>query len=136
METGTLFCLIGDPNRIEAVAVVDQSDVERIAVGERAEVKLDQAAGAVIQGRVTEIAEVNVDVAPRPLAKTGDLPSRTDQSGVARPLSASYQVRIRLEASNRTILIGARGACRIHAPPESLLVRVRRWLRGSFHFPG
>ena len=106
LETGTLFCLIGDPQRIEAVAVVDQADIDRIRVGEQVEVKIDQAAGAIIAGTVTEIAEVDVEVAPRQLAKTGDLASRTDAAGIARPLSASYQVRIVLAADDHAILLG------------------------------
>jgi len=81
-----------------------------------------------------EAAEVDVDVAPRPLAKSGDLPSRTDASGVTQPLTASYQVRISLDAGDRTILLGAPGRVRIHCPAESILARARRWLRGSFHF--
>ncbi len=135
LETGTLFCLIGDPQRIEAVAVVDQADIDRIRVGEQVEVKIDQAAGAIIAGTVTEIAEVDVEVAPRQLAKTGDLASRTDAAGIARPLSASYQVRIALAADDHAILLGAPGRVRIHCPAESILTRVSRWLRGSFHFP-
>ncbi|HEY4308869.1 MAG TPA: HlyD family efflux transporter periplasmic adaptor subunit [Pirellulales bacterium] len=133
-ETGTLLCLIGDPRRTVAVAIVDQADVDRIAVGERVDVKIDEAAGLVVPGTVVEIAEVDVDVAPRPLAKSGDLPSRTDASGVTRPLTASYQVRISLDAGDRTILLGAPGRVRIHCPAESIMARARRWLRGSFHF--
>jgi putative peptide zinc metalloprotease protein len=135
LETGTMFCLIGDTHQVEAVAVVDQSDVERIAVGQRAEVKLDQAAGAVLWGTISEIAEIDVDVAPRQLAYGKDLPTRTDSAGLARPLSASYQVRIELDATDRPILLGAPGRVRIHAPAESLLGRINRWLRGTFHFP-
>jgi putative peptide zinc metalloprotease protein len=135
LETGTLFCLIGDPHQVEAVAVVDQSDVERIAVGQRAEVKLDQAAGAVLWGTITEIAEIDVDIAPRQLASGKDLPTRKDSAGMARPLSASYQVRIELDATDRPLLLGAPGRVRIHAPAESLLGRINRWLRGTFHFP-
>jgi len=135
LETGTLFCLIGDPQRIEAVAIVDQADVDRLALGQRAEVKLAQAAGDIINGTVTEIAEVDVDVAPTSLAKTGDVASRTDATGQVRPLSASYQVRVALDPGERTLLLGAPGRVRIHAAPQSLLARVWRRLRGSFHFP-
>jgi putative peptide zinc metalloprotease protein len=135
LEVGTLVCLIGDPQRVEAVAMVDQADVDRLAVGERVDVKVDQAAGTILLGTVTEIAEVDVDIAPRRLAKTGELATRTDTSGIARPLSASYQVRIALDATDRTLLVGAPGRVRIHCPAESVVARVRRWLRGSFHFP-
>jgi putative peptide zinc metalloprotease protein len=134
LQTGTLFCLVGDPHSTEAVAIVDQSDVERVAVGQRAEVKLDQRAGPVLWGTVTEIAEIDVDVAPRQLAYNGELPVRKDDSGLARPLSASYQVRIELDAGDHRLLMGAPGRVRIHAPGESLAGRLRRWLRGTFHF--
>ncbi|HVU88537.1 MAG TPA: HlyD family efflux transporter periplasmic adaptor subunit [Pirellulales bacterium] len=134
LEVGTLFCLIGDPQRVEAVATVDQADIDRLAVGERVDIKVDQAAGTILLGTVKEVAEVDVDIAPRRLAKTGELATRTDSTGIARPLSASYQVRIVLDTTDRTVLLGAPGRVRIHCPAESVVARVRRWLRGSFHF--
>ena len=135
LETGTLVCLVGDPRHVEAVAIIDQSEVGRLVLGQRAEVKIDQAAGAVIEGKITEIAEVDADVAPKSLAKTGEVASRTDVVGQARPLSASYQVRVTLAATERTLLLGAPGRVRIHAEPESLLARLWRRVRGSFNFP-
>jgi putative peptide zinc metalloprotease protein len=134
LATGTLLCLVGDPQRLEAVAIVDQSDVERIAVGARAELKIDEAAGEVFAGTVREVAEIDVDVAPRQLAYGGDLPVRRDDSGVARPLVASYQVRVEIDPHGRKLLLGAPGRVKIHAAGESLLARMRRWLRGTFHF--
>jgi putative peptide zinc metalloprotease protein len=134
LDTGTLFCLVGDPHSTEAVAIVDQADVERVVVGQRAEVKLDQGAGAVVWGTVAEIAEIDTDVAPRQLAYNGELPVRKDDSGAARTVSASYQVRIALDAGHGDLRLGAPGRARIHAHGESLLGRLRSWLRGTFHF--
>ena len=113
LEAGTLFCLVGDPRRVEAVAIVDQSDVERIAVGARAELKFDQAAGEILSGTVTEVAELDVDVAPRQLAYGGELPVRKDNSGVARPLTASYQVRVELDPHDCKLLLGTPGRVKI-----------------------
>ena len=129
-----MFCLVGDPRHLEAVAIVDQSDVQRIAIGARAELKFNQAAGEIISGTVTEVAEIDVDVAPRQLAYGGELPVRTDDSGVARPLAASYQVRVEIDSLDRHLLLGAPGRVKIHAAGESLFARARRWLRGTFHF--
>jgi len=134
LETGTLLCLVGDPRNSEAVAIVDQADVERIAVGQRAEVKLDQSAGEILWGTVAEIAEIDLRVAPRTLAYAGGLPVRRDSSGAARPLSASYQVRVKLDPDQSPLLLGAPGRVRIHARPESVFTRWHRWLRGTFHF--
>ncbi len=135
LETGTLYCLIGDPRHIELVAMVDQADVERLAVGDRALVKLDQAAGETLWANVVEIAAMDLTVAPRQLVYGGELAARKDAAGVARPLSATYQVKLALDDHAQRLLLGARGRARIYAAPESVLGRVRRWLRGTFHFP-
>lgn len=135
LDTGTLFCLIGDPERVEAVAIVDQADVERIVAGQRALLKLDESAGDTLEATVTQIAEVDLKVAPRQLAFGGELPVHKDAAGVPRPATASYQVRLALEPAAQTLLLGSRGRVKIYAASESLLVRARRWLREAFHFP-
>lgn len=134
LETGTLFCLIGDPRRVEAVAIVDQADVERIRVGQRAEIKLDESAGETVWSTVTDVAEIDLAVAPRQLVYGGELPVKKDESGAPRPLVESYQVKLKLDETERPPLLGARGRVRIFAAPESVLDRASRWLRGTFHF--
>jgi len=134
LETGTLFCLIGDPRRVEAVAIVDQADVERIRIGQRAEIKLDESAGDTVWATVTDIAEIDLAVAPRQLVYGGELPVKKDESGEARPLVESYQVKLQLDETDQPPLLGARGRVRIFAAPESALARLGRWLRGTFHF--
>ncbi|HEY2839718.1 MAG TPA: hemolysin D [Pirellulales bacterium] len=134
LETGTLFCLIGDPRSVEAVAIVEQADVERIRLGQRAEIKLDESAGETVWATVTDIAEIDLDVAPRQLVYGGELPVKQDEAGAARPLVESYQVKLKLDECDRPPLLGARGRVRIFAAPESALARLGRWLRGTFHF--
>jgi putative peptide zinc metalloprotease protein len=134
LETGTLFCLIGDPRRVEAVAIVDQADVERIRTGQRAEIKLDESAGETVWATVTDIAEIDLAVAPRQLVYGGELPVKKDEAGDARPLVESYQVKLQLDEIDHPPLLGARGRVRIFAAPESALDRLSRWLRGTFHF--
>ena len=134
LESGTLFCLVGDPWHSAAVAIVDQADVERVAVGQRARISLDQGAGQVLTGTVSEVAEIDADVAPRQLAYGGALPVREDSSGILRPASRSYQVRIEFEATGDAPLLGAPGRVRIRAPWESLWQRLHRLIRGTFYF--
>ena len=41
LEAGTLLCLVGDPNNMEAVLVIDQGDIELVPEGQQVEIKLD-----------------------------------------------------------------------------------------------
>src|SRR5690606_7567951 len=45
LEPGTLVCLVGDPQRLDAVAVVSQADVERLQVGQHVTLRLYQQPG-------------------------------------------------------------------------------------------
>jgi len=134
LETGTLYCLVGNPRSVEAVAIVDRGDVERIRVGQRAEIKLDQTVGETVWATVSDIAEIDLAVAPKQLVYGGELAVHKDEAGGAKPLIASYQVKLTLEPSENAPLLGARGRVRVFAEPESALARLARWLRATFHF--
>jgi hypothetical protein len=62
------------------------------------------------------------------------LATETDEAGVQRPASASYQVRVILYDPNELLRIGLRGTARIHVAPEPLGSRAAKWLARTFHF--
>lgn len=157
LETGTLFCLIGNPQRLEALLVIDQADIEFIRSGQNVEIQLDESPGNILEGTITEVGELDLEVTPRELLANGDIPTRPDDRGVPRPLSTLYHARVELSgwaatttngqttsaassnaqlgsAANPTPLIGATGRAKIHAPAGPLGPRAYRFLRRTFHF--
>lgn len=136
LQESTLICQVGRPAQMQAVAIVDQSDVELLREGQRVEVRLDQLPGSTWQSRVAEVAKVRLEASPRGLSNKagGELPTWTDEAGVERPQFTSYQVRIPLDDAQQLLRSGLRGEAKIHVAPEPLASRLWRWLRQTFHF--
>jgi len=134
LESGTLFCVIGDPLRLEALLVIDQADMQFVSAGQRVRLKLDQMPGRVVEGAITEVAKMDLKVAPRELAKESGLAIRTDRAGIPHPASTSYQARVALKCCPQDLLVGARGQAKILAAPQSLWSRLYRRLSQVFRF--
>jgi putative peptide zinc metalloprotease protein len=134
LESGTLFCVIGDPLRLEAVLVVDQADMQFVSQGQRVRLKLDQMPGRVVEGTITEVSKTDLKVAPRELAKESGLAIRLDRAGIPHPASTSYQARVALDACPQGLLVGAHGQAKILAAPQSLGSRIYHGLSQVFRF--
>ena len=126
--------LIGDPARLEAVLVIDQSDLPLVRKGQRVRIRLEELPGTTLWGTVTEIARTDLKVVPRELAAGQQLPVRVGQQGLPRPLETSYQARVSLDDHADRLLIGARGRAKILADPQPLGRRLYRYLRRTFTF--
>jgi len=134
LDTGTLFCLLGDPSRLGAVLVIDQADRNSVRTGQRVRIRLDEVPGEILLGTVTEIAKNDLKVVPRELAGGADLLTQTDQHGVTRPLETSYQVRVHLDDHDHRLLVGARGRAKILVDAQPLGQRFYRYLKRTFNF--
>lgn len=134
-ESG-LFCQVGDPHRMEALLVVDQADIEYLDLGQEVDIKLDELPGDTLTGNISDIAAEALKVSPRSLSNKagGELPTKTDESGVERPLSTSYQVRVPLDDSEGVLRLGLRGRARVHAIPLTLGDRIWRYVTQTFNF--
>lgn len=134
LDTGTPLCLIGDPQRLEGVLVIDQSDMTFVRTGQRVRMVLDQMPGAVLDGTIVELAKTDVKIAPRELAQESDLAVRVDRQGQAQPRETSYHARVRLAEHTQPLLVGTRGRARIIADPQPLAIRWYRTLGRVFRF--
>ena len=136
LEQGVLFCLVGDPHKMEALLVVDQEDIEYLKKGQLVDVKLDQLPAETLQGEIVEIAAEPLAVSPRHLSNKagGELATKTDDSGVERPLNTSYQVRVPIDDPENLLRIGLRGRGRIHGRPQTLGHRLWRYITQTFNF--
>src|SRR4029077_2077579 len=119
--------------RLEATLVIDQADIDLVRVGQKGEIRLDELPGETVEGTIATIGELDLKVAPRELVIAGDLPTRTDESGLSRPLSASYQARVQLAPSAHLALrSGPPGRAKTSADPQSLASRLVRYLQQTF----
>ena len=134
LETGTLLCQIGDPERLEASVVLDQRDVEFVRPGQEVRVQLDQSPDRVLTGTILEVAEIDLKITPAELLPEGTVPTRQDESGVARPVSTMYQARVALSTAESSVLIGQAGRAKIYTSPLSLATRLSRYLSHTFQF--
>lgn len=136
LEEGVPICQIGDPNRLEAILVIDERDVEFLHPGQRVELFLDQSPGHPIHSQIEQMSQVDMKVAPRNLSSKsgGELASRTDQDGRERPLVTSYQANAFLDDASGALCIGATGLAKVYARPQTIAQRVWRYLCHTFHF--
>jgi len=134
LEVGTPLCSVGDPKQLEAILVVAEADVPFLATGQKVLVSLRQGPRAVLRGTIDEIAKLQMEDVPEPLASSGQLSMQTDSAGGQRPMTVSYRVRVRLADDSQSALIGSRGVAKVFAQPRSLATRLISWLRGTFRF--
>jgi putative peptide zinc metalloprotease protein len=133
-----LFCEIGDPHHLEAVLVIDQTDIELVNEDDHPEVRiqLESRPGETFTGRIAEISRIDMKVAPRSLSNQagGDLATRTDASGVTHPMNTSYTARVPLDVPEGHLQIGLRGNALIYTGTQPLGGRIWRYLSHTFHF--
>jgi hypothetical protein len=131
-----MFCQVGDPAKMEALMVVDQDDVEYLAPEQTVDVKLDELPSELLYGAVGEIAKEPLRVSPRHISNKagGELATKTDESGVERPMNTSYQVRVPLDDPDGLLRIGLRGRGRVHTRPQTLFHRLWRYVTQTFNF--
>jgi putative peptide zinc metalloprotease protein len=129
LERGTLFCMVAEPGRLEAVAFVNESDVQYVHAGQGVRLWFNVGPAVVVHGEVTEIAEGDLQFVPPELAAEKELASRSDSSGNRRALETTYQVRIQFADHPLSIISGARGFAKIEVEPQTLALRAARALR-------
>ncbi len=134
IESGTKLCLIGDANRLEALVVIDESQIDFVEVNQRVKLLLNQIPDRPVWGKVRQIAELDLEIAPPELVANAEIFSQPDEVGRMRPLLTSYLARVELEPHDRKLLIRSTGTAEIEVAPRSLASLIARWTRRTFHF--
>ncbi|NQV28759.1 MAG: HlyD family efflux transporter periplasmic adaptor subunit [Rhodopirellula sp.] len=134
LATGTELCLIGQPDRFEAIIAIDQGDVEFVIPGQKVELMINHVPEEVLTGEIVDIAEIDLDVAPRELIEHDEFPTRLDADGIPRPLATAYQARVRLDPVASQLIVRATGLAKIHSQPQSVGQRLLRFFRQTFRF--
>ena len=93
-------------------------------------------AGADLRKDLQEISIPDLRISPRQLSNKsgGELSTKTDESGVERPMSISYQARVPLDDPEGVLRIGLRGRAKISAQWQTIGWRVWRYLTHTFNF--
>jgi putative peptide zinc metalloprotease protein len=129
-----LLCLIGQPNRWEAMLVIDQHDIDLVSENDQVEILLEADRSNSISGRISKISEMDMKEAPENIAlqSGGALDTEMTASGRLKPISTSYQARVPLEEADKTLRIGYRGQARIYVGWKSLGWRAYRFFARTF----
>jgi putative peptide zinc metalloprotease protein len=137
LERRTEFCLVGDPDQMEAVLVIDQADSDFVVEDQPVDIKLDQLPFQTFTGKIDIIAAEEMTVSPRRLAAKhgGEVPTETDpQTGIERPQSTSYYASVPLPDPDDLLRTGLRGRAKVHVRWQTLGERVWRLLMRTFNF--
>ncbi|MDX1963703.1 MAG: biotin/lipoyl-binding protein [Pirellulales bacterium] len=136
LEMATLFCLIGNPQELEAIMVIDQTEVDFVRPGQAVEIKLDSLPHEMLSSTLESISSSRVTAISRANSvKTGgEIETQTDQKGIERPISTSYEAKARFDDSRSLLLPGMRGRARIHADPQTLGQRALRLVLQTLNF--
>jgi len=142
------ICQIGDPQKMVAEIIVDQSDVElvRAADAKRAQdglpgvpvvLMLDSLPGRSFETEIEQVATAELKETPLGLSTHagGDVDSVADpETGVPRPLSTSYPAIAALPEVGSELQLGMRGKAKLYTGWQPLSRRLYRFLTRTFHF--
>ena len=136
--TGALFCSVGDPKKLEAVIIVNQSKIDFIKEGQKVELKFDEFPNETFQSEIGKrnlIESSGMDSIPPALSTRGkgEVPTTT-KDGIEVPSSTSHRVLVPLDNESERFVVGMTGSAKIHVEPQSLLTRGIRLFNETFTF--
>ncbi|HVT26665.1 MAG TPA: site-2 protease family protein [Lacipirellulaceae bacterium] len=101
VEPGTLVCLVGDPQRLNAVLLVNDTDIKRIRPGQKVDLCIDELPGQVIGGEVVEVA--THEIGNRDTAKPNEADLSPLLTGLIAPghTEPLYKVRVAFGQGSR-----------------------------------
>jgi len=132
LDAGTLVCLIGDPTRLEGVAIVSEADVQRVSVGQRVRLRLDELPGKVLYGQIANVSRMNSDELPPEVLARQLLPVQRRPDGSVHSADAYYEAVIAVDPHSAPLLLNATGWARIEVAPQPLWLHLYRGLRSTF----
>jgi putative peptide zinc metalloprotease protein len=136
------FCEIGDPRRLEAHLILDQTDIDLVRYDRdgrlpTAWVKVYGDSERTRKSRVAEVAKRNRDEIPPELSNLagGEIATKPDEkTGQAKPLSAVYEVIIPVDNADGSLQPGLRGFAKIDGGTYTVGWWLWRLITKTFHF--
>lgn len=136
LEERTHVCSIAPDNKFQATLLVDQKDRNDIEIGRGVELKLDSLPAKTYVGKVEKISDRNLEFVPQLLSNKlgGEVPTKTDEQGRERLVSAAYQTTVLLEEDIPLLRSGMRGRARFSVGHRSTWEWIWRYIKSTFHF--
>jgi putative peptide zinc metalloprotease protein len=135
LQPPAVYCQIGDPHKWEANIAIDQDDIEFVHVGQEVKIKLDLLPYATFDTTIDEIGP-QLEFSSRQLSSKGggELMSKTEKSGLDRPINTSYQARAAIDDASGTLVQGLRGRAKIAGDWQPIGKRLWRYIMRTFNF--
>ncbi|ATW25773.1 HlyD family secretion protein [Candidatus Formimonas warabiya] len=105
VSAGTALAVMVDPNQLYISANMKETELQKIKVGQKADVKIDQFKGQVFQGKVASIGEAAASAFSL-------LPSSS--GGTFTKVVQNVPVKIALEKTNVKLLPGTSAIVKVH----------------------
>ncbi len=136
LEANTMLGTIGRPDCVEAILVVDQTDIQLIRPGQRVIALANQYRTAFIDTEVIRVSQDEMVHVPRELSQTnrGPIPVQPLADGNEQPLFKAYEAYASfspdtLARAKVQLLPGMSGYAKIYVGTSTLLSRLRRYLQ-------
>lgn len=136
LEPSTLLCRIAQPGELEAILAISQDELEFVRSDQPVDLFLSAGPGVKRTSSIEHISQQEMKAAPRNLTlkSGGDMATRTDETGLERPIDITYQASVPLTDSTGLLLPGTTGHAKIHAGYQPLYRRLWRTACRTFHF--
>jgi putative peptide zinc metalloprotease protein len=131
------FCMVGDPNDLEAVLIIDQGDVEFVREGQKVWIRLNSHPAVTFESEIEQVAANELEMAPPGVSRNhgGPLATVTDrQTGAQRPQSTAYPAWAKIDQKGQALQNGMLGQGKIQTESRTLGYRVVRFLATTFNF--
>lgn len=132
----TLVCIIGEPKRMRAVLLLEQSDVLFVQPGQSVQLVLDEFRDRRLHGTVGSVSRNQLASLPPELSTThgGPVGGSPNPSGDERPQLTYFEATVPLHDLTLDVAPGFRGTAKIRVAQASIGWRFLRLLRTVFFF--
>lgn len=141
LEANTMFGTIGLPDEMEAIFVVDQSDIKLVAAGQDVIAQCQAYGDKLLRTKISFVSQDELTNVPKELSQTngGPVAVKPDASGNEKPVLKQYEARAQfnpgqLQELDLQLLPGMRGQAKIRVGKASLGTRLRRYLSTIINF--
>lgn len=147
LEPSTLICHIAQPGELEAILAISQDELDFVSPDQRVDLFLSAEPNLKRTSSIEHISQQEMQAAPRNLTlkSGGDMATRTDETGMERPVDVTYQASVPLSSQQTPsadmpargvcgLLSGSTGHAKIHAGYQPLYRRLWRTACRTFHF--
>ncbi|MCA9122343.1 MAG: hypothetical protein H6822_14630 [Planctomycetaceae bacterium] len=127
LDTDVVVCLVGDATRLKGVAVVGQTDIERVAIGQPVQILVDELHTKTLTGTVDEVARLELAEPPPELIAKGLLPTNFASSS-----DTFYAVSVRLDSDEDSPLLWSSGQAKIAVQPLTFFQVIYKQVCNTF----